>query len=65
MRWVFLTLGILFVLVGVVFILQGLNILTKGVMAGHTLWTVVGSVVAVVGILLIVGMATKRKAKAV
>jgi uncharacterized integral membrane protein len=65
MRWVFLTLGIIVVLVGAVFILQGLSVITWGFMgSGHTLWTIIGSVVAVVGILMIVGMATRRNVKA-
>ncbi len=64
MKWVLLALGILFFLVGAVWILQGLNVFTQGAMAGHTRWTVIGSIVAAAGIVLVVVAATRRKAKA-
>ena len=64
MRWVLLIVGILFVLLGVVWVLQGTNVLTgSAVMSGHSLWTVIGAILAAVGIVLIVLGAARRKAK--
>jgi multisubunit Na+/H+ antiporter MnhG subunit len=63
MRWVLLIVGVLFVLLGAVWVLQGTNVLTgSAVMSGHTLWTVIGVILAAVGIVLIVLGATRRKA---
>lgn len=63
MRWVLIIVGILFVLVGVLWMLQGTNVLTQGGMAGHSQWTVIGAILAVVGIVLIVLGATRKRAK--
>ena len=43
--------------------LQGTNVLTQGGMAGHSQWTVIGAILAVVGIVLFVLGATRRRAK--
>ena len=61
MKWVLIVLGALIVLMGGVWILQGTNVLTQGAMAGHTRWTLIGSGVAVVGILLVVTGARRRR----
>jgi hypothetical protein len=64
MRWVLLIVGILFVLLGAVWALQGTNVLTgSAVMSGQPLWTIIGAILAVVGIVLIVLGATLRRAK--
>jgi len=64
MKWALIVVGILLLLMGGVWILQGTNVLTQGAMAGHTRWTLIGSGVAVVGVLLIVLGATRRGKKA-
>jgi hypothetical protein len=64
MKWVLLILGILLVLMGGVWVLQGSHVLTQGSMAGKSQWTVIGAVVGVVGIVLVILGATRRKAKA-
>ena len=63
MKWVLLILGILLVLMGGVWVLQGSHVLTQGSMAGKSQWTVIGAVVGVVGIVLVILGATRRKAK--
>jgi hypothetical protein len=61
MRWVLLALGILLFLMGGVWLLQGLNVFTQGSMAGHSQWTVIGAIVAAVGIVFVLIAATRRK----
>ncbi len=61
MKWVLIVLGILLFLVGGVWILQGLNVFTQGAMAGKSQWTLIGSIVAAVGIIIEVIGATRRK----
>jgi hypothetical protein len=61
MRWVLLILGVLLFLVGGVWLLQGLDVFTQGQMAGHSQWTVIGAIVAAVGIVLVVIGATRKK----
>jgi len=64
MRWVFLIVGILFVLLGAVWVLQGTNVLTgSSVMSGQSLWTVIGAILAAVGVVLVVLGATRRGTK--
>ena len=64
MRWVLIIVGILFVLLGAVWVLQGTNVLTQSaVMSGHSLWTVIGAILAAAGIVLVVLGATRRRAK--
>lgn len=66
MRWVLLIVGILFVLLGVSWVLQGTNVLTgSAVMSGHSLWTVIGGILAAVGIVLVVLGAARKRAKGV
>jgi uncharacterized integral membrane protein len=62
MRWVLIIVGVLFILVGLVWVLQGTNVLTQGVMAGHGQWTVIGGILAAVGVVLIVLGAARRRA---
>jgi len=64
MRWVLLIVGILLVLLGAVWVLQGTNVLTgSAVMSGHSLWTVIGAIVAIAGVVLVVVGATRRNTK--
>jgi hypothetical protein len=48
-------LGVLLVLVGLIWTFQGLGVISGSVMSGVTLWAVIGPIVAIVGILLVVG----------
>ncbi len=64
MRWVLIIVGILFVLLGAAWVLQGTNVWTgSAVMSGHSLWTVIGAILAVAGVVLVVVGATRRKVK--
>ena len=64
MRWVLVVVGILLMLVGVLWLLQGTNVLTGSpVMSGHSLWTLIGAIVGVVGIVFVVLGATRRKTR--
>jgi hypothetical protein len=59
MRWVWIVLGVLAVLLGIVWTLQGLNILGGSAMSGHIIFTVIGVIVAVVGLVLL-GVGVQR-----
>ena len=61
MKWILIIVGVLLILVGGVWVLQGTNVLAQGAMAGHLKWTFIGGVLAVVGIVLVVFGATRRK----
>jgi hypothetical protein len=62
MRWAWLILGVLAILVGAVWTLQGLNVLKGSVMSGGTMWTIIGIIVAVVGLALVgIGAGVGRK----
>jgi hypothetical protein len=63
MKIALIIVGVLLVLFGGVWILQGANVLTQGFMAGKSQWSVIGSIVAVVGIVLIVLGALRRKTR--
>ncbi len=63
MKVVLNILGALLILTGIVWILQGFNILLGSMMSGHIQYSILGLVVAVLGIALIVY--TNRRAKAV
>ena len=54
MRIAMIVVGILCLLVGCVWILQGINVLPGSFMSGHAKWSVYGTVVAIVGIALLV-----------
>jgi hypothetical protein len=61
MKWVLIIVGALLVLLGGVWVLQGMYVLTQGVMAGDMKWTFIGGVLAVIGIVLVVIGALRRK----
>jgi hypothetical protein len=60
MRWVWIILGVLLVVVGAVWTLQGLNMLKGSQMSGNTTWAIVGPIVAVVGLIALLGGARRR-----
>ena len=63
MRWVWLVIGVLAIAAGVVWTLQGLNIMGGGAMSGHTMWAIIGPIVAIVGLaLVVVGLRRNRTA---
>jgi hypothetical protein len=63
MRFVWIVLGIVAVALGVLWTLQGLDLLGQtGGMNGNTTWAIIGPIVAVVGLLLLLFGARKRKA---
>jgi vacuolar-type H+-ATPase subunit I/STV1 len=62
MKWLLIIVGALLIIVGTGWMLQGTNVLTQGAMAGHVQWTVIGGILAVVGIVLVVLGARRRKA---
>lgn len=62
MRWAGLIIGVLAILIGLVWTLQGLNILGGSAMSGHTIFAVIGPIVAIVGLILVVFGARARRA---
>ena len=63
MRWVWLVIGVVAILAGVVWTLQGLNIMGGTVMSGHTIFAIIGPIVAIVGVaLVVVGVGRNRTA---
>ncbi|MDG4824362.1 hypothetical protein O7635_21130 [Asanoa sp. WMMD1127] len=62
--WFRLTLGLLAVVVGLVWTLQGLGYLRGSLMSGDDVWTIVGPIVVVLGlVLLVVGLRARNRAK--
>lgn len=59
-RSVLTGVGVLLVVVGAVWFLQGIDVLGGSGMSGKTLWAVIGPIVAVVGLLLLVGSLRAR-----
>ncbi|HEX8919023.1 MAG TPA: hypothetical protein VF898_11015 [Chloroflexota bacterium] len=55
MRWVRLIGGVLLTLVGLLWILQGTNVIGGSGMSGHGQYTVLGGIVALIGIWLLQG----------
>jgi hypothetical protein len=54
-------LGVLLVLVGLIWTLQGLGFLTGSVMTGKTMWAIIGPIVALLGVLAVLGAARARR----
>lgn len=54
MKTILTVIGVLLVLTGIVWILQGFNILLGSVMSGHILYSVLGLIVAVIGVALMI-----------
>jgi hypothetical protein len=61
MKWVLIIVGALLILMGAVWVLQGTHVLTQGAMAGDMKWTWIGAILAVVGIVLVVVGATRKR----
>jgi hypothetical protein len=62
MRIVGVVVGLLLIVVGVVWILQGINVLPGSFMSGRPGYAVLGLVVAVVGLVILLGSARRRPA---
>ncbi len=56
MRWVRAILGILMVMAGEVWLLQGLGKLPGSFMTGSSVWATVGTVLIVVGVVLLLSL---------
>jgi hypothetical protein len=62
MKWLLIIIGALLILLGGVWVLQGTYVLTQGVMAGDMKWTLIGGILAAVGIVLLLVGILKKKA---
>jgi hypothetical protein len=62
MKWLLNIVAVLLVLVGLVWILQGLNIIMGSPMTGHIIWTGLGLVLDVIGIVMLY-LANRRRPK--
>ena len=63
MRWVWMVIGVLATLFGILWTLQGLDLLGQdGGMNGNSTWAIIGPIVAVVGMLLFLYGARRRRA---
>ena len=62
MKWVLNIVAVLLILMGLVWILQGLNILLGSFMSGNLLWTGIGLVLDVIGLVMLY-LANRRKPK--
>lgn len=62
MKLLLIIIGALLFLVGGLWVLQGTYVLTQGAMAGDTKWTIIGGIVAIVGIVLLLTGILKKKA---
>ena len=51
MKWVLNIIGVLLILIGIVWILQGVNVLAGSMMSGHIQYSIIGLVVAALGVL--------------
>jgi uncharacterized membrane protein HdeD (DUF308 family) len=61
MKWILNALGVLLILMGIVWFLQGINILLGSPMSGHILYSILGSVLGVIGVILLVFANRRRK----
>ena len=62
MRWVWMVIGVLATLFGILWTLQGLDLLGQdGGMNGNSTWAIIGPIVAVVGMLLFLYGARRRR----
>jgi len=62
MRWVWMVIGVLATLFGILWTLQGLDLLGQdGGMNGNSTWAIIGPIVAVVGMLLFLFGARRRR----
>ena len=62
--WLPMTLGVLAIVLGALWTLQGLDILTDSKMSGKETWTIVGPIVALVGLILVItGVLVRSRSK--
>ena len=62
MKWLLNIIGVILVLVGIVWFFQGLNVLLGSFMSGNSLYTYLGSLLVVVGGMILVFTNRKRRA---
>jgi hypothetical protein len=63
--WLAMSSGLLGIVLGAVWTLQGLNVFEHELMSDQPVWTVVGGIVALAGLVLVVsGMRRRNSAKA-
>jgi len=62
LRVVAVPVGAIIFLMGIVWFLQGIGVLPGSIMTGSEFWAVAGGLAAIVGLLLIVGGITGRRA---
>lgn len=60
-KWLLNIFGAILVLVGIVWFLQGLNVLLGSFMSGNSLYTLLGALLVLVGILILVFTNRRRK----
>jgi hypothetical protein len=59
-----IVVGVLVALAGVLFALQGLNVMGNTAMSGHTIWAVLGPVIAIAGLIVAtIGVRQGRSAR--
>jgi hypothetical protein len=62
--WLLMTLGVLGVVLGAVWTLQGLDVLHDSLMSGVRIWSLIGPIVALIGlVLVVVGIRVRSRAK--
>ncbi|MGI4895358.1 MAG: hypothetical protein ACRYF3_09615 [Janthinobacterium lividum] len=61
MRNLQLAVGIVLIVAGILWLLQGLDVMGGSAMSGSSTWTIVGPIIAVLGIVLVV--ASRRRAR--
>ena len=61
MRFVWIILGVVAVALGVLWTLQGLDMVGGSAMSGNSTWAIIGPIVAVIGLLLLLFGARKRR----
>jgi hypothetical protein len=59
--WAWLTGGLLAFVLGTLWTLQGLNLLEDSAMSGVTIWSIIGPIVAIAGLILIILGVRKRR----
>jgi hypothetical protein len=62
-RFVLGVVGALLLIAGTVFALQGFGVLGGSVMSGSSFWAAAGPIIAVVGLVLLVGWARSRQGR--
>jgi len=58
-----LGVGALLVIIGAVWFLQGIDVLGGSGMSGKTLWAIIGPIVALVGVVILLGGLRRRRGR--